>query len=789
MHGGGADGAHQAAASENAGPSAVIGATLPHESATLHVSGRAHYIDDIAVPADCLHVATGMSPIAHGRLRALDLQRVRSAPGVVDVITAADVPGDIDVGAIFPGDPLLVQEEISWLGQPLFAVAARSLADAKRAIALAVIDCEALPPVLDARTALRAGEFVLPSRTWIHGDPDAALDACAHVVDGELRVRGQEHFYLEGQVSLAIPGDDGGVHVHCSSQHPHEVQELVARVLAIPMHRVQAECRRMGGGFGGKESQAAPLACIAALFAVRLGRAVKYRMPRADDMVQTGKRHDFHNRFRLGFDADGILQAGDFEIAAMCGFSPDLSEGIVDRAMFHVSNAYHFANARIAGHRCRTHTVSNTAFRGFGGPQGMITIEAAMDDAAAALGIDPLELRMRNLYRPGADVTPYAQRLPALPMRELLEMLAQRTDHAARRAAIREFNATHDVLKKGCALTPVQFGISFTTTHMNQAGALVSIFTDGSIELSHAGTEMGQGLYTKIAQVVADAFGLGVERVRNSATRTDKVPNGSPTAASTGTDMNANAALDACRRIQAALADFAATALSWDPAALRYADGRVSAHAASMPFEEFVHLAWRNRTPLSSTGFYRTPDIHFDKQRGKGHPFYYFTCGAAASEVVIDTRTGEYRVLRVDILQDAGASLNPAIDRGQVEGGFMQGLGWVTTEELLWNDEGRLLSASPATYKIPTAGDLPAVFNVDFHRRPSEGGSIHRSKAVGEPPVMLAIAPWCALRDACANAGSQALQRYLPPLPVPATPEQVFLAAQDARRHAAGSAS
>lgn len=765
---------------------AGVGAALPHESAVLHVTGRANYVDDLPVPADCIYVATGMSPVAHGRLRHLDLTRVRNAPGVLDVITAADIPGDSDVGAVFPGDPLLVSDEISWLGQPLFAVAATSLAAAKRAIGLAKIDCETLPPQLDARAALAANEFVLPSRIWSNGDADAAFASARQIIEGELRIRGQEHFYLEGQVSLAIPGDDGGVHVCCSSQHPHEVQELIARVLAVPMHRIQVECRRMGGGFGGKESQAAPLACIAALFAVRLRRAVKYRMPRADDMVQTGKRHDFHNRYRLAFSDDGLLQGADFELAAMCGFSPDLSEGIVDRAMFHVLHAYHCANTRIAGHRCRTHTVSNTAFRGFGGPQGMITIEAAMDEAAAALGVDPLELRKRNLFRPGKDRTSYGQQLTTFALIDLLDTLERQVDYAGRRAAIRAFNDQNTHLKKGFALTPVQFGISFTTTHLNQAGALVSIFIDGSIELSHAGTEMGQGLYTKVAQVVAHAFGVEPGQVRNSSTRTDKVPNGSPTAASTGTDMNAWAAHDACERIKTGLARFAAEVLGWDAKTLRYADGSVSSDDASMPFREFIHRAWRARTPLSSTGFYRTPDIHFDKVRGQGHPFYYFTCGAAASEVVIDTRTGEYRVLRTDILQDAGDSLNPAIDRGQIEGGFMQGLGWVTTEELLWNDEGRLLSASPANYKIPTAGDLPAAMNVDFHHHDKSSGSIHRSKAVGEPPVMLAISVWCALRDACANAGSQSLKRFLPSLPVPATPEQVFFAVEEVRRRRQG---
>lgn len=773
-------------ASDCAAPSGgpLIGASLPHESAALHVTGRAHYIDDLPMPADCVHVATGMSPVAHGRLRQLDLTKVRTAPGVLDVVTAADVPGELDIGAIFPGDPLLVAETISFLGQPLFAVAAETLTAAKRAVALAVIEVEPLPPRLDTREALANKDFVLPSRTWVRGEPEQALADSPLVIEGEMLIRGQEHFYLEGQASLAFPSDDGGVHVLCSSQHPHEVQELVARVLGIPMHRVQAECRRMGGGFGGKESQAAPLACLAALFARRLRRAAKYRMPRADDMVQTGKRHDFRNSYRIGVTEDGLLQGADFSLAAMCGFSPDLSEGIVDRAMFHVAHAYHFGHTRIAGHRCRTHTVSNTAFRGFGGPQGMITVEGAMDDVAARIGLDPLELRKRNLYRPGAATTPYGQDITDFVLPDLIVELEQRVDYAARRRAVRAFNDSNPVLKKGFALTPVQFGISFTTTHLNQAGALVSIFTDGSIELSHAGTEMGQGLYTKIAQIVADAFGLPLDRVRNSSTRTDKVPNGSPTAASTGTDMNAFAAMDACRRIQAGLADFAARTLNWDPAALRYADGQVISGAHALPFATFVHEAWRARTPLSSTGFYRTPDIHFDKQRGVGHPFFYFAHGAAASEVVIDTRTGEYRVLDTEILQDVGRSLNPALDLGQIEGGFMQGLGWVTTEELLWNADGRLISSSPATYKIPTAGDLPARMRVRFFEQDEPRGSIHRSKAVGEPPVMLAISVWCALRDACANAGSQALQRFIPPLPVPATPEQVFFAAREARLRA-----
>jgi len=752
------------------------GRPLPHESARLHVTGEARYIDDLATPAGCVHVATGNADVAHGRLKALDLSAVRAHPDVLDVVTAADVPGDLDVGAVFPGDPLLVDDTVSFVGQALFAVAATSHEAALAAAALAEVTVEPLPALVDVAAARAADSTVLPSRCWTRGDPDDALARAPHRIEGQLRIGGQEHFYLEVQAALAVPNEDGGVLVHASTQHPHEVQELVARVLAVPMHRVQVDCRRMGGGFGGKESQAAPLGCLAALFAVRLGRAVKYRLPRQVDMCQTGKRHDFVADYRLGFDDDGLLQAADIDLAARCGHSPDLSDGIVDRAMFHATNGYFTPHTRIAGHRLRTHTVSNTAFRGFGGPQGMVVIEAALDEAAFALQMDPLDLRLRNLYGPGRDRTPYGQTVVQHVLTDLMPRLAEEADYRRRRAAIRAWNREQDWLRRGLALTPVQFGISFTTTHLNQAGALVSLYTDGSIELSHAGTEMGQGLYTKVAQVVADAFGVEFDRVRNSATRTDKVPNGSPTAASSGSDMNGMAALDACNRIKAQLADFAAAELGWQ-APLQFRDGQVTSGEASLRFEEFIHRAYLARTALSSTGFYRTPDIHFDKDRGDGQPFYYFAHGAAVSEVMIDLQTGEYRLLRADLLHDAGTPLNPAIDLGQIEGGFVQGLGWLTTEELVIDDTGRVRSDGPANYKIPTAHDLPEVFNVHFYEAPNPVPTIHRSKATGEPPLMLAISVWCALRDACAAAGGY---RRLPDLPIPATPEQVFWAVQQA---------
>ena len=759
-------------------PQPATGRQTPHESAAGHVTGTARYVDDLPEPLGTLHLATGLSTVAHGRLAAVALDEVRSAPGVVDVFVAGDVPGDLDVGAVFPGDPLLASGQVEFIGQPVFAVAAENRDDALRAVARAHIAYEPLPALLTVDDALAADAFVLPSRTWGKGDAEAALATAAHRVDGDLYVRGQEHFYLEPQAAFALPLGDGGVLVHASTQHPGEVQKLVAGVLGVPMHQVQVECRRMGGGFGGKESQAAPLACLAALAAVRTGRPVKYRMPRRDDMVQTGKRHDFHCAYAFGFEPDGQLTAARVTFAAKCGYSPDLSEGIVDRAMFHATNAYFVPHVTTTGHRCKTHTVSNTAFRGFGGPQGILMMEAAMDELAHALAMDPLDVRLRNLFGPQRALTHYGQTVEQFVLPALMTQLERESEYRKRRTELRAFNAAHTTRKKGIALTPVQFGISFTTTHLNQAGALVHVYTDGSVEVNHAGTEMGQGLYTKIRQVVADAFGLPLERVANSATRTDKVPNGSPTAASAGTDLNALAALDACDKIKAALTAFAHGELNWPQEPLRFEGGAVGAGSQRMPFVDFVVAAHKGRTPLSSSGFYATPDIHFDKVRGHGHPFYYYANGAAVSEVVVDTLTGAYRVTRVDILHDVGASLNPAVDIGQIEGGYVQGLGWLTTEELLWNEEGAVIANSPANYKIPAVDNCPEHFEVKLFDRENHKPAVGRSKAVGEPPLMLAISAWCALRDACSAVSDY---RVLPKLAVPATPEAVFWALQAAR--------
>jgi len=745
----------------------------PHESAVGHVTGTAHYVDDQPMPATQVHVALGTSKVAAGELAPPDLSAAKAAPGVIDVIAAGDVPGDNEIGAIFKGDPLFAERQIAYLGQPVFAVAATSQRAALQAAARINLEIAPTEPLLEVKEALQRAEFVLPSKTWVYNTPDAIQPT--HSLVSEQYVRGQEHFYLEGQVATAQPDDRGGMLIMSSTQHPDEIQHLVASVLGLHMHQVRVTSPRMGGAFGGKESQAAAPACIAALFAQRLNRPAKVRLPRQDDMRSTGKRHDFNARYAVGFDKEGVLQSADVELLAMCGYSPDLSDGITERAMFHAFNAYHVPHARITGHRCKTNTVSNTAFRGFGGPQGMLGIEAAMDAIAEQLNIDPLEVRKRNLLRAGANELAYGQKLQQFVLADLIETLERTSDYKQRMQEVLAFNNSQQRFKRGLALTPVQFGISFTAQHLNQAGALLQVYRDGTIDVNHGGTEMGQGLHTKVRQIVAKAFGVDASRVLHSATQTDKVPNASPTAASSGADMNGMAALKACQTIITRLKDFAVTQLGWPDMPLRFADGQVHSGNQQLEFSAFIEAAYRGRISLSTTGFYSTPDIHFNKETGKG--FYYFANGAGACEVEIDTATGENRVLRADLLQDAGNSLNPAIDLGQIEGAFIQGLGWLTTEELKWNADGRLISDGPATYKIPTAHDCPAVLNVDFYDAPNREATIHRSKAVGEPPLMLAISAWCALRQACRAAGNR-----LPNLAAPATPEAVFNAIQDARQ-------
>ncbi|WP_339722936.1 xanthine dehydrogenase molybdopterin binding subunit [Marinomonas primoryensis] len=748
-----------------------------HESAVKHVTGQAIYIDDMPEWPNELHVATGKSTEAHADIVSINLDKVRAYPGVVDVIVQSDIPGEVDVSPVLSGDLLLAGDFVHFIGQSIFAVAATSLRIAKQAVELAEIVYKPRISTLHPKESLERQEFVLPTHTIQCGDAKAAMATAPHKIKSDIYIKGQEHFYLEGQISVAVPNEDGGVLVYASSQHPAEVQKLVAKVLGLSVAQVLVEVRRMGGGFGGKESQAAVLGCMAAVLAIRNRCPVKYRMPRQDDMVQTGKRHDFWNSYEVGFSAEGEIISAEYDMVGKCGCTADLSDGVVDRAMFHADNAYFLPNARISGYRGKTHTVSNTAFRGFGGPKGVLLAEAVIEEIACTVGKDALDVRKLNCYQEGKTKTPYGQDVEENVLLTLIEELEESSDYRARREAIREFNKQSPFLKKGLALTPVKFGISFTSKHLNQGGALVHVYTDGSVHISHGGTEMGQGLYTKVAQIVAKTFGIDYQRVNVSSTRTDKVPNASPTAASAGTDLNGMAALDAVVTIKGRLQEFAMEHFSIAADEFAISDDKVILGSETMSFPEFIKLAYMNRVSLSSTGFYKTPKIGYDRKAAKGRPFLYFSNGAAVSEVIVDMFTGEYKVTQVDILHDVGDSINSDIDIGQIEGAFVQGMGWLTTEELSWDEKGRITTNSPANYKIPTSADVPEKFNVKLFDRANSEESVYRSKAVGEPPLMLGISVWCALKDACASVCDY---QFSPPLAVPATPEAVFYGMQAA---------
>ncbi|RAI43127.1 xanthine dehydrogenase molybdopterin binding subunit [Rhodoplanes roseus] len=749
---------------------------LLHDSAVKQVQGAAPYIDDLPEPAGTLHVAVGGAPKAHGTIATLDLDRVRQAPGVVAVITAADIPGKNCVSAHMEDEPILAADMVEFHGQPLFAVAATSRDAARRAVRLARIEIAAAPPAVTVDDGLETGARVLPDYAFLGGDPNAAIADAPLRASGTLRMGGQEHFYLEGQIALAIPGEDGAMLVHSSTQHPTEVQHIVARALGVPDAFVTCEIRRMGGGFGGKETQACQWAAIAAVAARVTGRPCKLRLDRDDDFMMTGKRHDFRADWSVGFDQEGVIAGLDVLLAARCGMSADCSAGVVDRAMFHADNTYHLPAFRIDTRRVKTNTVSNTAFRGFGGPQGILAAERVIDAIAWRLGRDPLDIRKANFYGPGRDRTPYGQVIEDHDVgRALIEQLERMSDYRARRAEIAVFNASSPILKRGLALTPLKFGISFTLASMNQAGALVHVYQDGSVHLNHGGTEMGQGLFQKVAQVAAEEFGIGLDRVRITPTSTEKVPNTSPTAASSGSDLNGMAVQAACRTIKTRMIAFAAEHWSVPEDQVVFENDHVLIGNQRIGFGELARAAHCGRVSLSSTGFYSTPKLHWDRERGTGHPFFYYAWGAACSEVLIDASTGENKVLRVDILHDVGRSLNPAIDIGQIEGGFVQGMGWLTTEELVYDAEGRLLTHAPSTYKIPVASDVPADFRVALYDGANREETIYRSKAVGEPPFNLAVSVFCALADAVEAACPGAGQK----LDAPATPEAIVTAIGD----------
>lgn len=742
----------------------VVGSPQPHESAHLHVSGRAPYTDDLPELAGTLHAAFGLSPVPHGRLRSIDLERLQSQPGVVAVFTAAHIPGENNIGPLVHDDPLLAQDTLRYRGQPVFLVVAQTRTQAREAAALApqVIDVEPLTACMDAMAAHAAGDHVVPSMHLHRGDASQALSTAPHRLQGTFHLGGQEQFYLEGQIAYAIPQESDGLLMHSSTQHPSEMQQLIAHLLQCPAHGVQVLCRRMGGAFGGKESQSAAFACAAALAAKHLHRPVKLRPDRDDDFRITGRRHAFEVAYDVGFDPDGRLLAVEADLISNAGHSADLSAPVMSRALCHFDNAYWLPNVALHGHSARTNTQSNTAFRGFGGPQGALAIEVILDHVARHLGRDALEVQRLNLYGIGErDVTPYGQRVEHNLLPALIEQLVRDSDYHRRRVDITAFNAGQPVLRKGLALTPVKFGISFNVTHLNQAGALVHVYTDGSVLVNHGGTEMGQGLNTKVAQVVAEELGLPLSRVRVSATDTTKIANTSATAASTGSDLNGKAAQMAARQIRQRLAAVAARHLNKPTHAVTFEAGRVKTHdTEGVDWQVLVEIAYRERVQLWSDGFYTTPGLHWDRQTLQGHPFYYFVYGAAVSEVVLDTLTGDWRLLRADVLHDVGRSINPAIDQGQIEGAFIQGMGWLTMEELVWHPadggprSGELLTHAPSTYKIPTAHDIPEVLNVQLYGVPNGVDSLHKSKAVGEPPLLLPFSVFLALQDAVSSCGT-----------------------------------
>ena len=766
----------------------TVSKPLPHDAALLHVTGSARYVDDIPTPPNTLHLAFGQSPQAHGRVTSLNLDKVKAFEGVIDVITADDLPFANDVSPSIHDEPLLSKDTVHYVGQPLFIVVATNHLAARQAARCAHIEIEALPAILTVDQALAAdSRFEEGPRIYARGDPDAAISAATHVISGQLDVGGQEHFYLEGQAALVEPQENGDMLVMSSTQHPTEIQHKVAEALGQAMHAVRVETRRMGGGFGGKESQGNALAVACAIAAMRTGKSCKMRYDRDDDMVITGKRHDFRIQYKVGCDANGRILGIDFTHLVRCGWAQDLSLPVADRAMLHADNAYFLPAVRITSHRLKTNTQSATAFRGFGGPQGMLGIERVMDHIATALGLDTLQVRQNNYYSEGGqtpalprrDETPYGQTVDDFCLHAMTAQLLKTSDFKNRQENIAAWNARNEVLKKGLALTPVKFGISFTLTHLNQAGALVHVYQDGSVHLNHGGTEMGQGLFQKVAQVAAARFGIDVEHIRITATDTGKVPNTSATAASSGSDLNGMAVQAACDTIRERLADHLAQEHQCDASDVLFQDGQVLVSGQTYTFAEVAQKAYLARISLSATGFYKTPKVEWDRIKGAGRPFFYFAYGLAATEVVVDGLTGENRILRVDILHDAGASLNPSLDIGQIEGGYVQGAGWLTTEELVWDEAGRLRTHAPSTYKIPACPDRPDVFNVALWDAPNREETVYRSKAVGEPPLMLGISAFSALSDAVQAFGPEYAD-----LQTPATAEAAFHAIARAKGEA-----
>ena len=770
-----------------AAPSLQQGQALVHESAHLHVTGEAAYTDDMPELAGTLYAAIIKSPVAHGELvgEGIDREAILALPGVVAVYTARDIPGENNCGPIVHDDPFLAVDKVEFVGQAIAVVVAQDMRQARQAAVRAVVRVTELPAILTIEDAIEAKSFIMAPKVLSRGDAVAALAAAPHRIRGSVRTGQQEQFYLEGQITYAVPREDGQLTLYCSTQHPDGNQREAAAALKLNTNDVEVICRRMGGGFGGKEGNASIFSQSAALAAFKLKRPVKLRVNRDDDMTITGKRHDFRIDYEVGFDAHGRILGADFTLMSRCGYSTDYSGPVNDRACLHIDNCYYIPALKIVSHRCKTHTQSATAFRGFGGPQGMFGIESAIEQIANTLGLDPVKVRQINLYQdpaisgnPDTMTTQYNQRIEDWVGDKIIRQVQTEAQYDQRRIQVKAFNASNQRRKRGLALVPLKFGISFTATPLNQGGALLSIYIDGSVSINHGGTEMGQGLNTKMAQVCADGLGIGVNRVRVTATDSQKVPNASATAASSGADINGAAIMNATAQMCQRLQPVAARMLGCAPEGITFSDNAAHGAGQSVSWNDLAKQAWIDRVGLSVTGFYMTPEIKYDFNTLKGKAFYYYCYGAAVSEVEIDTHTGEWQLRAVDIVHDVGQSINPAIDRGQIEGGYVQGMGWLTMEECIWDKKGKLLTHGPSTYKIPVAGDVPAHFNVSLFNNQNLKPTPFRSKATGEPPLMLALSCFFAVRDAVAAVADD---RAVVSLDAPATPERILLACERAR--------
>jgi len=754
----------------------------PHESGAKHVSGYAHYTDDIYEPDGTLYGAIGWAKKSHAIIKKINLEKVIKSEGVMAVVTSKDIPGRNDVGPVYDGDPIFPTEKVEYFGQPLFAVAAKSTELARKAVLKAKIGYETLKPIVKIKDALKKKSFVLQGQSIKRGDPVTRIREATNSLKGEFATGSQEHFALEGQVAFVIPQEDNDFKVYSSTQHPSETQQIIAKMLKQKSNTITVVVRRIGGGFGGKETQSFIFAAICTLLAKKTKLPVKLRMDRDDDIIITGKRHDFYSEYEVGFDELGVIEGLKIKLASRCGISPDLSGAINTRALLHIDNAYYLPNVSVENYLCKTNTSSSTAFRGFGGNQGMMVIENIIDNIARSLKKDPSEIRRRNFYqKEKKNITHYGMRIEDNIIQEIFDSLVKSSNYKSRQLDIKKFNLKNKYLKKGIAITPVKFGISFTTWHLNQAGALVHIYcNDGSVHINTGAIEMGQGTYTKIAQLVANELGLPFNKIKVSATRTDKVPNTSASAASSTTDLNGAAALNAIYKIKQNLASFVQRKYKVKNRDAIYENGLVKFKGKSFKFNSLIKEAYLNRIALSSSGFYATPKIHFDKKAFLGRPFLYFCYGAAVSEVMIDTMTGENRILRVDILHDAGRAINPAIEYGQIEGGFIQGAGWLTIEEINWKSNGQLITHSPSTYKIPAVNDMPKKFNVEIYKHGKNTEKVvNKSKTTGEPPLMNAMSVFFAIKDAIASVGDY---NVAPVISAPATPEKILMSIKNLQR-------